>query len=159
MKNSNLFKASLIAAIYVSLCLILSPISFGPIQFRLSEILCLLAIDYPFAIVGVSLGCFIANLFFGGLGVIDVIFGTLATFLACTSGYYLRNKRVNGYPLLSFLMIILFNSIIVGMEFGFIYDNIKIIPISILEVGISELFVVIVGTPLYKKMKELIKKF
>lgn len=59
---------ALTATVYVALCYIFGPISFGPIQFRISEVLCLLAIDYPWAILGVSIGCLLANTFIGGFG-------------------------------------------------------------------------------------------
>jgi len=156
--NKKLLNTSIVAAIYVALCLILAPISFGVIQLRLSEILCLLVVEYPFTISGIVVGCFLSNLLFGGLGVIDVIFGTIATLIACLLAYTFRNKKIKGYPIISAIMITITNAIIVGIEFGIIANNSKVIPLSILQIGLSESLVMIVGLLLYKKLINLINK-
>ena len=158
MKNKKITNISIIIAIYVALCLLLEPLSFGFIQFRISEILCLLAIEFPYAIIANTIGCFIANMLFGGLGIVDVIFGSLATFLGCEFAYILRNKRYKGLPLLSCLAIVLINGIIVGIELGILSNNINMIPLGILEISISELIVMIIGLPIYNKLIDVIRK-
>ena len=45
-----------IAAIYVVLTMVFLPISFGPIQFRISELLCVLPYFTPAAIPGLFIG-------------------------------------------------------------------------------------------------------
>ena len=81
-KTTNMLTIqAMIAAIYAALTLLLYPISFGAVQLRLSEALTLLPAVYPMSTVGITLGCFIANLVGGG-GVLDMVFGTLATALA-----------------------------------------------------------------------------
>lgn len=77
----NLTRSALVAAIYVVLTLGIAPISYGPVQFRVAEILNLLAFFNPIYIVAVSVGCFISNLF-SPFGLYDVLFGTLHTALA-----------------------------------------------------------------------------
>ena len=103
----KIVNCSFFVAIYVIVCFILQAISFGPFQFRFSELLCLFAIDYLWAYIGVILGCFLANLFIGGLGVIDVFFGTLATIIGCGSAYLFRHRRYKDYPLISILLLLL----------------------------------------------------
>ena len=100
MKNKKLFNISIISAIYVVLCMVLEPFSFGVIQFRISELLCLLSIELPYAIIANTLGCLIANMLLGGLGIIDTIIGSLATLLACIFAYLLRNYKYNNLPIL-----------------------------------------------------------
>ena len=63
MKNATrkLTYAAMIAAIYAALTLILEPLSFGAVQFRISESLTIqpaLTID---ANPGLSIGCLLAN--------------------------------------------------------------------------------------------------
>lgn len=158
MKDTKLFKISIITAMYVVLCLVLEPFSFGPIQFRVSEILCLLAIEHPYAIIGCTLGCLISNAFLGGLGIIDAIFGSLATFIGCYLAYLFRNRTFKNYPIISFSMIVIINALIIGIELGYIYNNLAIIPISILEIGLSETIVIfVIGLPIYNKLIQLIK--
>mgnify|MGYP000270556385 CR=1 FL=1 len=60
-----------IAAIYVVLTMVFLPISFGPIQFRISELLCVLPYFTPAAIPGLFIGCLLAN-FLGGAAALDV---------------------------------------------------------------------------------------
>ena len=77
----KLARCAVVAAIYVVLCMALQPFSYGAVQVRVAEALCLLPIFGPEYIAGVVLGCFLANLL--GSTIVDVIFGTLATLLAC----------------------------------------------------------------------------
>ena len=134
-----------------------APISFGPIQLRFSEILCLISIDFIWEYIGVILGCFISNTFLGGLGIIDVIFGTLATIVGCGLAQLFRNKRINGYPLLGILCIILCNGIIIGIELGFVLNTTNLIPF-ILQVSIGEAIVMLIGLPIYRHVLPLIQR-
>ena len=127
MTTNNLTRVAMIAAIYVVLCLVpgLSMIAYGPIQVRIAEALTLLPLLDRKAIAGVTLGCFLANLvgILNGMnptGVIDLLFGTLATFLAGICTYYFRNQKVKGIPLLSCSMPIIFNAVIIGAELAYI---------------------------------------
>ncbi len=81
MNTNRLVKAGIIAALYVVLTYSLPSLAYGPLQFRFSEILTLLAYIDPFYILPLTLGCAIANIG-SPFGIIDVIFGTLASFLA-----------------------------------------------------------------------------
>ena len=93
-QNSSVRKlvhCGVVAAIYVVLCLALQPLSYGAVQVRVAEALCLLPVFGAEYIVGVVLGCFLANQL--GSTIEDVLFGTLPTLLACLVTYYLRNVR------------------------------------------------------------------
>ena len=92
MKKTVFFitRSAVVAAIYFALTTALKPISFGPVQFRLSEALVLLPIFMPEAIIGVTLGCFISNFY---STMFDVIFGTIATALAAVLTYLLRRTK------------------------------------------------------------------
>ena len=57
--------------IYGVLTMVFLPISFGPIQFRISELLCVLPYFTPAAIPGLFIGCLLAN-FLGGAAALDV---------------------------------------------------------------------------------------
>ena len=87
MKNNvsvrKLARCAVVAALYVVLCMALQPLSYGAVQVRVAEALCLLPVFGAEYIAGVVLGCFLANLL--GSTIVDVILGTLATLLACVS--------------------------------------------------------------------------
>ena len=84
-------QAAMIAAIYVVLCVVFQPISYGPIQTRIAEALTVLPFFTPAAVPGLFVGCLIANLLGGGI-LLDVIAGSVATLIAAFATYALRNK-------------------------------------------------------------------
>lgn len=76
-----LVKSAVVAALYAVLTLLLPVASYGPIQFRFSEVLVLLVFYNKRFIPGLVLGCAIANLF-SPMMVFDVVFGTLSSYIA-----------------------------------------------------------------------------
>ena len=91
--TQKIVRTGLIAAIYTVITLAIAPLGYGPIQFRISEILVLLAFIDPFYTAGLTLGCLLSNIF-GGLGLLDIVFGSLATFISC-KGIELTRKYIN----------------------------------------------------------------
>ena len=73
---------------------------------------------------------------------IDVIFGTLATFLACIGTYQLRHVRIKGLAIPASLPPVLCNAVIVGLEISFFFmDTPATLPavlMNMLTVGIGE---------------------
>ena len=72
MKNTDpkvtwITHGAAIAALYVVLTLVFAPISFGPVQVRIAEALCILPMFTPAAIPGLFIGCLIANGIGGGI--------------------------------------------------------------------------------------------
>ncbi|MBD9127084.1 MAG: QueT transporter family protein, partial [Faecalibacterium prausnitzii] len=67
------------------------------------------------------LGCFLANLL--GSTIVDVIFGTLATLLACLVTYKLRNIRFKGLALAASLPPVVFNAVIIGIEIAVMFPD------------------------------------
>ena len=81
-----------IAALYVVLTMVFAPISFGPMQVRIAEVLTILPLFTPTAVPGLFLGCLVANLLAGAV-VLDVVFGSLTTLIGAAIGYLLRRNR------------------------------------------------------------------
>ena len=77
MTKKNIIKdlssIAIICAMYVALTLGISPLSYGPLQFRISEALILLCFYNKKYGYSISLGCLIAN-FFSPLGWVDIVF-------------------------------------------------------------------------------------
>ena len=151
---ARLVRCAVIAAVYVVLCLALAPFSYGAVQVRIAEALCLLPVFGAEYIVGVTLGCFLANLL--GSTVIDVVFGTLATLLACLVTYKLRNLRVKGLAIPASLPPVVFNMLIVGaFEITFFFSDTAptaaLAAFNAVAVGIGEIIsCTIVGVALVK---------
>ena len=91
-KVMRITQGAAIAALYVVLTLVFAPISYGPIQVRIAEALCILPMFTPAAIPGLFIGCLIANMIGGGV-ILDVIFGSIATLIGAALGYLLRRNR------------------------------------------------------------------
>lgn len=89
--------ASVIAAGYFALTVLLAPISFGALQFRVSEVLCILPYFFPESAMGLFVGCLLSNLL-GGFGIIDVVFGSLATLLAAVMTMKIKIKWLACLP-------------------------------------------------------------
>lgn len=97
MKSTRILaQAGVIAAVYAVLTFLMvqSPLGWGPIQLRLSEALSVLACLTPAAVPGLALGSVIANASLlaqtGILGLFDVIFGSLGTFLGTLWAWHHR---------------------------------------------------------------------
>ncbi|HAC4102407.1 TPA_asm: QueT transporter family protein [Listeria monocytogenes] len=75
MKMKILTVNAIIAALYVVLGMIVAPIGFMALQFRIPEIFNHLIVFNKKYFWGIIVGVFITNLFFSGLGWIDLVFG------------------------------------------------------------------------------------
>ncbi|ACQ53001.1 QueT transporter family protein [Clostridium botulinum] len=134
-KISKLVFSAVIAAIYTVLTLLLAPISYGQIQIRVSESLTLLPFLSSYSIWGVFLGCIISNLI-GGNGIIDVVFGSLATLIAAILTYYIGKSNLKFKKYLAPLPPIIINAVVIG----FILNYTLKLPLllSIIWVGLGE---------------------
>ena len=119
-KTRRTAQGAMIAALYVVLThfqnILLPGSATWAIQFRLSEVLCVLAMFSPSAIWGLSVGCLIFNLTYVAALPLDFLVGTLATALSTWSMWKLRRFTIKGFPLLAMLMPALFNAVLVGWE-------------------------------------------
>lgn len=144
MKKINvkfLAESAIIAALYVALTWLLSPISFSSVQFRISEILVLLVFLNPKFSIALIIGCFISNTT-SPLGWWDMVFGTLATALAVIPMMKIKNLYISA------ILPVITNAIIVAIE---LYFSLNISPIwlSMITVGLGEAAVLyLVGIPL-----------
>ncbi|MDR0396345.1 MAG: QueT transporter family protein [Oscillospiraceae bacterium] len=104
----QLTTAGLIAGVYAAVTMLLSPLSYGPIQLRVSEAMTLLPILLPEAVPGLFVGCVVANII-SLYGLPDIIFGSLATLIAAVLTYRLRRNTW-----LAALPPVLVNAVIIG---------------------------------------------
>jgi len=97
IKLTYLVRVAMIAAIYVVLNIIFATISYGPIQIRIAEALVVLPFIDPSAIMGLFLGCILANVI-GPLGMIDIIGGSLCTLIAAYLTYKVKIPKLAPLP-------------------------------------------------------------
>lgn len=108
MDTRRLTKQALVMALYITQSLALPELGFGPIQFRISEILTLMAFLDRGYVLPLTLACAIVNIW-SPFGLVDVVFGSLASFLAL----YSMSRTKNIY--LASIFPALF-SFIIGLE-------------------------------------------
>lgn len=132
---------AMIACIYAVMTIVCSGISYGGIQFRISEILVFLAFYNKKYILGLVIGCFLANLP-SPLGLADVCFGTLATFIACIGMHRIKNIYLAG------LFGAVVNGLIVGLELYFVLSLPFVV--NALYVFFGEFIVLLMGAYLFK---------
>lgn len=156
MKKKNahyLVQAAMIAALYAALTYVAAGmgLAYGNIQFRFSEAMTILSIFTPAAIPGLTIGCFLGNLG-SPFGLVDILCGTAATFLAAVLTRWVRNIRFFDIPWLVPLPPVLTNALIVGLEIawfmpgGFSWVGFAA---SAFAVGVGELIVCyVLGLPL-----------
>lgn len=124
--------AGILAALYVALVYAFLPLASGTIQLRVAEALCILPVYSSYAIPGVTLGCFLANLL-TGCAPMDVIFGTLATFLGAVATRLLRKFKA-----LPFVPPVFFNALIIPFVLRYAYEVEDAHMFLVMTVGIGE---------------------
>ena len=160
MNTKQMTQIAMVAAVYTVLSVALAPISYGPIQVRIAETLTLLPLIWQPSITALTLGCFLTNLIGVHLGVtgpIDILVGTLATFLAAVCTWRFREKTIKGIPVISILMPVIFNGVFVGLELAWMLnpDNIAAMAVVYgLQVAVGELIAVIIGWILLPMLKK-----
>lgn len=137
-------RQSLIASLYVVLVLLFLPISFGEIQFRVAELLLIVVFFDNKAVLGLTVGTFVANLYSPGPQLpFDLTLGVLATFLSVISMVWIKNKYI------ALLAPTLFNGIIIGYILHVVWGLpllLTMLYVAIGEFGVTYL----VGFPVYK---------
>ena len=153
MSAKRLSSTAALSAVYALTTLLLAPLSFGVVQCRIAEVLCLLPYWFPGSVWGLFLGCALSNLLSGNI--LDFLFGSSATLLSALC------VRASRSPVLACLWPVLFNSVIVGGVLTLGYENISILAnpriyaLNALSVALGEALVVFgIGLPLLKRLPE-----
>lgn len=131
MKNKNVMwivQGAIIAAIYVVLTIILAPISYGQLQVRISEALTILPAFTHAAIPGLFIGCIIANIY-GGAGIVDIVFGSLATLIAAFLSSKMSRRWMVPLP------PVIINGLVIGWVLNYVYDLPLLISMASVALG------------------------
>lgn len=143
---------ALVAAVYATLTLSLGFISYGPIQFRIAEVMILLAFIRKEYIIGLTLGCFLANVI-GPYGVPDIVFGTTATLMSAILVYLTSKMQKKWSLLIASLWPTITNAIIIGAMLN-IFFGVPLI-LGMLQVGFGQFVVItIIGIPFFKMVNK-----
>lgn len=101
--------AAFVAALYAVLSYFgnIFGLTFGPVQCRFSEALCVLPFFFPCTVPGLFVGCLITNLM-STVGPLDMVFGSMATLLAAIWTARMPNRYLAPLP------PVICNGIIIG---------------------------------------------
>ena len=140
----------MIGAVYATVTFVvvqlMGYLSWGPVQFRLSEALTVLPLFYPSAVPGLTLGCVIANLLnlgvVGPLAWLDVVFGSIATLIGAVWTRRLRSRQT-----LALLGPVLSNALIVPAYLPLVLRGagITTIPFTTIPIDSSYLLMYLFG--------------
>lgn len=154
-----LCRSAVIAAMYSVLCFALGELSWGPLQIRPAEALCILPLFYIEAVPGLWVGCMLANLF-SGYGALDIGVGALATLFAAAVTYLVGKTNLSdvlkivlgGIPVVLFNMFIIpWVMILGGAPVGYWTE--------VLGMLVTEsVWVYLLGAPLYFGVKGMRRK-
>ena len=107
MSIHRLTFCGILACVYAVLTISTAAISYGPVQFRLAEALCVLPYFVPWSMWGLTMGCCLANLF-STVSMLDAVVGAAATLLAA----FLTGRCK--HPFLAPLPPVLCNAVAIG---------------------------------------------
>lgn len=136
---------AMIATVYAILTILISPIAYGALQIRLTEIVVLLACYNKKFIPGLTVGCLLANMA-SPMGMYDICFGTLATLIACIGMYLGRNVFLGAF------IGGIANGLLIGIELYLAFE----LPfmINAFYVFIGEFIVLLIGAIIFKGLEK-----
>ena len=148
--------AGTVGALYAALTITLNIISYGPIQFRIAETLCILPYYAPYTAWGLFAGCIIANIM--SPYPLDMIIGPIATLLAalCTMQIGKAKRKNTAQKIIACAPPVIINAIMIGALIAYYTTGAdeaeKFLPMFIinsLQVGLGEAAVMYaIGLPL-----------
>ncbi len=145
MSAKNLSKAAVVAALYAVLTWALPAISYGPLQFRVSEVLTLLAYFNPAFIPGLTIGTALANLT-SPLGIVDILVGAGSSLLA-----FLLMQKTKSLWTASLMPTLC--SIFIGLEIYLLSGQTAAFFLTTAQIMLSQFVIVtILGVPLMKRL-------
>ena len=157
MNTKEISLVAIIAALYAAMVIVLAPISFGPVQLRLADVLIPLSALFGLpAIYGVTIGALVANTYWF-MSPIDVVFGSLANLVA---SYIIYKYKDNLVPASAVASVVI--GVIVGGYLWMFFPPPSILGLQlpawlgmVISVSLSSLVAVaVLGVALVKILKE-----
>lgn len=131
--SKNIALTTVFAALYAAGVVFFAPISFGVYQIRVADALLALSMIFGMPVAaGTGLGCLIANVY-GGLGIVDIIGGSVANFVACVLAWHVGKGGIARRFIGGFVETVVI-TLIVGGYLSVLFE----VPI---EIGLFGIFV------------------
>jgi len=158
LNTRDMTTIAIIAVLYVVLTLGVPGISYGPVQFRISELLNFVIIPKRKYAFGVVLGVIISN-FFSPFA-LDIFFGTLHTtvaFLASTLLFRLVKQHVWQYVIV--IVSFTFFIWIIALELVLLDNNSELFWQLYGTLALSEFVVLCIGAPIMYSVEQQLTKY
>ena len=146
MKNfvlKDFLLQSMIAAMYVVLVFVFQFLSFETVQFRIAEVLLILVFFDKKHFIGLTIGTFVANYLMSPYGLVDALFGTLATIVALVIMILISKPKW-----LSLLFPAISNAVVIGLMIS-LMNQIPFLPIAMWVFFGEAVVMLLLGYPLY----------
>ena len=144
---------AIFGALYSILVIFLAPISYGFFQVRIADALLPLSMIFGLpSILGFTVGNIVAN-FYGGLGPIDIIGGSIANFVACSLAWYIASKSSFARRLIGSLTQTIIITLIVGGYLWILFE----VPVMFSLIGVllgSIISINLLGFPIEELLRE-----
>lgn len=151
MTTRRIVRATVVAALYVTLTIAIAPLSYGPIQFRIAEVLKGLALFDPSMILAFTIGNFLSNLTSPYIGPWELIFMPCANLLGATLCWLLRR-----WPYIGAIMY----AFVITLAVGIMLTTMTGAPLWVLAwtIGIPEFILIIGGVPMMTRIWNVVDK-
>jgi uncharacterized membrane protein len=149
MTTRRVVLIAMVGALYVVLTVGIAPFSFGPVQFRVSEVLKVLVLFDPFLVLGIGVGTLLANLWSPFVGPWELIWMPLTDMAGGLLAWW--SYRTLHKMALSCSIYAITTALSVALMLWVL--GIDLFWLSVLTVGASELAILIGGIPLMRQAK------
>jgi Predicted membrane protein len=157
VSTKDIVTIAIIAVAYVVLTMAVPAIGYGPIQFRVSELLNFMVIPKRKYAIGVVIGVVIANFFSPYF--LDVIFGTAHTiicFLICAIAFKAISNKIAQYGVVVCVFSVMM--FIIGYEIALVENDLSLFWELYGTLFLSELIVLGIGAPIMYQVEKQLKK-
>ncbi len=156
MTTKRVVRVAIIAALYVVLTLGIAPLSYGVIQFRVSEILKIFVLFDPWLALAIGIGTFFANMASPQVGPWELIFMPLTDMLGGLIAYALyRLLRRNWAVVPAFVYAVTTSLAVAAMLAIMGLGGFWLVLGSVL---VSEAIILVVGVPIIFGIHNILKK-
>ena len=155
LTTTQLVRVSVIGALYAVFTLGIAPLSYGPIQFRVAEVLKVFVLFDPMYALGIGIGTFFGNLASPFVGPWELIFMPLTDMAGGVLAYALHRLILKRLPVLALGIYAITTSLSVGLMLTALgAGGFWILAGS---VAVSELIILIAGYPLIAWIVRLLR--
>jgi uncharacterized membrane protein len=132
-------RAALVAALYATPTIAVAPLSYGPIQFRISEALKALVLVQPWLIPGIMAGTFIANLFSPYVGPWELVWMPITDGLGGLLAWWIGRRwwpaGLAAYALTTAAAVGLMLNVVAGFPLWFTVGTVLVGEIVVIPLG------------------------